>query len=255
MSGDNSPFVESTEESIDDLFDIENSDDESADPSTPEPPPTNENWLSTGIEALDRALNGGVPPGRLVSFAVSADTQGELFVKQIAAQHDSLYLSTLRPEWEVEETVRDHLQQVDPEGAGRIETRVHSLDSDGRLQAAREYLEYIDDRSVVVIDSVDELETADESEYVEFIHELKRRLWETRSVGLLVCFEGEAEPSARRITFRLSDIVWQLRRSVQTGSIEYLLVVSKYRGGRALDEPVKLELTDEIEIDTSRDIA
>ena len=53
----------------------------------------------------------------------------------------------------------------------------------------------------------------------------------------------------------MSDIIWQLRRDVHTTGVEYLLVVSKFRGGCALTEPVKLELTDGIEIDTSRDIA
>lgn len=238
-------------ESINALFDTGNPTDIPA----PQSELLNENWLSTGIAALDRYLSGGIPPGRLVTFSAPADTQGELFIKQIASQHDSLYLTSLRPEWEVEETVRDHVQRVGSVDAGKISTRVRNLDRSARLEQASEYLEDIGNGWVVVIDAVDELEKEAEPAYIDFLHQLKQRLWESGSVGLLNCFEGDATSHGREITFRMSDIIWQLRRSVAAGGVEYLLDVSKFRGGSALTEPVKLELTDEIGIDTSRDIA
>lgn len=260
MSDNENPSVDYSHahDSLESLFDVAES-AESADGTTEDPDErpefTHENWLTTGIEALDRYLNGGIPPGRLVSFAAPADTQGELFVKQITSQHNSLYLTSLRPEWEVEETVRDHIQKVGSVNGGQVDTRVRNLNPDARLAEARDYIEYIDDGTVVVVDSVDELEREPESEYVDFLHRLKQRLWEAGSVGLLCCFEGDTTPLGRDITYRMSDIIWQLRRSVNVSGVEYLLIVSKFRGGNALTEPVKLELTDEIAIDTSRDIA
>lgn len=216
---------------------------------------TLENWLTTGIRDLDRNLGGGIPPGRLVAFTAPAETQGELFVKQIASQHDSLYLSSLRPRWEVEETVRDFLQQAGRAGADRVRTHVRSLDPDDRLGEARDHIADVQDRSILVVDSADELEAEPEADYVAFLNELKRSLWDTGSAGLLHCFERDSDRPGRRVTLRMADIVWELRRSVEPGDVEYLLVVSKFRGGRALTEPVKLELTDEVRIDTSRDIA
>lgn len=213
------------------------------------------NWLTTGIKDLDRYLGGGIPPGRLVAFVAPANTQGELFVKQIAAEHDSLYLTSLRPRWEVEETVRDHVQRAGRLGADQVSTRVRDLDPDDRLADARRHVGELGDRSIVVVDSADELEAEPGSDYVGFLNELKRRLWDTGSVGLLHCFDRDGDRAGRRVTLRMADVVWELRRSVEPGNVEYLLVVSKFRGGRALTEPVKLELTNEVRIDTSRDIA
>ena len=240
-------------EVFDDLFQRADATGEPID--APDDQPSHEDWLSTGIDALDRYLDGGIPPGRLVSFVTPADTQGELVVKQIASQHDCLYLTSLRSEWEVQETVRDYIQPFGSVDSDRVDFRVRNLDPDARLEAAENHLDTIDEESMVVIDSVNELEDDFASPYVEFLHNFKELLWDSGSVGILNCIEDGTIPPDREVTFRLSDIIWRLRRSVDTGRIEYLLDVSKFRGGRALTEPIKLELTDEIEIDTSRDIA
>lgn len=214
-----------------------------------------ENWLTTGIKDLDRYLSGGLPPGRLIAFEAPTDTQSELFVQQLASEHDSLFLSSLRPGWEVEETVRDHVQRKSQVGDTKVNTKVEYLEPGSRLRQAQEYLDAMSERSIVVIDSADELENEAESHYVDFLDKLKRRLWKTASVGLLHCFERDREQSGRRITLRMADIIWQLRRTVRVSDVEYLLVVSKVRGGHALNEPVKLELTHDVRVDTSRDIA
>lgn len=241
-------------DTLDDLFDLSEADQEPTD-SPERRPPTDGNRLTTGIEALDRYLAGGIPPGRMITFMAPADTQGELIVKQLAAEHDSLYLSSLRPQWEVEEAVRDHVQRSGRLQSNGVETRVEQLDPDDRLSDARRLVDQLDRQSVLVQDAVDELEAAGEDDYTDFLTYLKRRLWDTGSVGLLHCIERDDPPPCRPVTLRLADIVLELRRSVRPGSVEYHLVVAKYRGGNAFPEPIKLELTDEIRIDTSRDIA
>jgi len=256
MPGDDSSANDSANRSpsLDSLFEPSEAVEESADDAEP-PAWSNKNWLSTGIESLDRYLGGGIPPGRLVAFEAPANTQAELFVKQVASQYDSLYLTTLRPRWEVEEAVRDYIQRAGNLATNRIDTRVEYLNPESLLKEAHQHIDRLDGRSVVVVDSVDKIETAAEADYVDFITELKKQLWETGSVGLLHCIERTNQPPGRPITLQMSDIILELHRSVQPGSVEYRLLVAKYRGGRALTEPVKLELTDEIRIDTSRDIA
>ena len=205
--------------------------------------------LSTGIDELDDRLGGGIPPGRILSFVATADTQSELLVKHLAAQHDCLYLSTLRPKWEVEEEVRDYVQMA-AATTGGTSVQIEQLTPDSRLDSARRYVEKLDGRTVVVIDSANELESREKERYVYFIDELKRKLWETGSVGLLYCIE-EPEPSeGRDVTLRRADLIWQLRPPDEAEGLNHDLLISKFRSGRALTEPLMLSLTDEVRVES-----
>lgn len=245
---------------VKDLFQstVPEDDDEGSSDDVPETRPVvqqSTNRMTTDIESIDRLMGGGIPLGRILCFIAPPDTQSELLVKQLAAAHNCLYLSTLRPKWEVQEEVTDHVQQSGSQRAGRTTVRIEQLNPDAWLDDARRYIESIDENTIVVIDSVNELEELEKPRYVRFINDVKRRLWDTGSVGLFYGIEDDPPPAQRAVTLRRADLVWQLRRSVQPGEVQHLLVISKFRGGRSLTEPVKLELTDEVSVDTSRDIA
>jgi DNA repair protein RadA/Sms len=66
---------------------------------------------------------------------------------------------------------------------------------------------------------------------------------------------GSQQDDARRRTLRHADQVWTLVLKRGTLSIENRLYITKARNDAALTEPVKLRLTDQVMIDTSRDIA
>lgn len=217
--------------------------------------PTAANHLTTGIEALDRHLGGGIPPGRIVTYIAPPDTQSELLLKRIAATHNCLYLSTLRPRWEVDEEVKDFVQKAQIDGRGNPSVRIEQLDPDAWMTSARDHVDRLEENSVVVIDSINELEELEKGRYVQFVDAVKRRLWDTGSVGLFYGIDEDPSPALRSVTLRRADLIWQIRRSVRPGEVEHLLVITKFRSGRSLTEPVKLELTDEVRIDTSRDIA
>lgn len=206
--------------------------------------------LTTGVDVLDAYLDGGVPPGRILSILAPPDTQGELLVKHLAATHDCLYLSTLRPKWEVEEEVADFVQRTAVDGGDVTDVRIEQLTPDGRLEDARQYIETMDMSGVIVIDSINEMEQAEPARYTRFIDDVKERIWETGSVAILYGIEDPNPSRGRTITLRRADLVWQLRRSVSAEAIDHQLVFSKFRSGRALAEPIDLELTDDILVDS-----
>ena len=212
------------------------------------------NRLSTGIEPLDRQLDGGIPPGRLVTFAAPPDAQSELLIKELATERNTLYLSTLRPRWEIEEELRDHIQRNHDSGDAR-DARIEQLPTDARLETARTYIDELENRSLLIVNAANELENEAEHRYAEFLNAVKEVLWDTASIGLFYQIKDEQSPPGRTITLRRSDLVWELHKSMQNTGIDNYLEVSKFRGGSALDDPLKLKLTDEVEIDTSRDIA
>lgn len=210
------------------------------------------NWLSTGLEPLDKQLGGGIPPGRLVAFIAPPDTQSELLLKHLLTQRKSLYLSTLRPKWEVEEEIADHLQRT--KGPKPID--VNEVSSEALLANPMDYLSKLEPNSNLIVDAVNELERQNGVPYIKFLNTAKKRLWESGSVGVFYGIEEKQNnPQARSITLRRADLIWKLRISVEANSIEHQLVISKFRGGGALTEPIKLVLTDNIEVDNTRSLS
>jgi hypothetical protein len=66
--------------------------------------------------------------------------------------------------------------------------------------------------------------------------------------------KGDA-PTNRRYTEHMADVVFDLRTVVDGAEIENRLAVPKFRGGRAPEETIKLRLSEQVAVDTSRDIA
>ena len=211
--------------------------------------------LSTGIDLLDRRLNGGIPPGRMVAFVAPPDTQSELLLKELTTTRDTLYLSTFRPKWEIEEEFRDFLTLADSPDGLPHQIHIEHVSPDSLLEEPDRYLRDLGEGSNLIIDSINEFELEDRSAYLQFLNTVKLRLWDTGSVGLCYGIEDDGSPISRSLTLKRADIVWRLQSSVESQGISTYLVISKFRGGKALTEPIKLVLTDEVEIDTSRDIA
>ncbi|RLF28462.1 MAG: hypothetical protein DRN08_03600 [Thermoplasmata archaeon] len=66
---------------------------------------TDEHFISTGIEKLDRLLEGGIPKGFTTLLLGTAGSSIEILVKQIAATGNVLYLTTDETKEEVVETM------------------------------------------------------------------------------------------------------------------------------------------------------
>ncbi|QIO24167.1 transcriptional regulator [Haloarcula sp. JP-L23] len=200
--------------------------------------------LSTGVPTLDRHLEGGVPAGALVAFTMPPATQGELVLSRLLAERHTLYLTTSRPEREIHDMIATR-------GGDVTATRIAPRDL---VEQPDVYLDDVPDGGNVVIDTVDELERGGHDAYLDFLNRLKQQLETANAVGLVRCLTG-SEATNRRLTLDRADIVWELHVDVEKGNVETWLVVPKFRAGRALTEPVKLELTDDVRVDTSRDIA
>lgn len=199
--------------------------------------------LSTGIETLDRQLDGGLPAGTLVAFTMPPETQGEVVLSRLLAERETLYLTTIRPEREVQDAIA-------PQGGAVTAVRVAPSDL---VEQPDAFLDDLPDGGNVVIDTVDELERGGHDAFLDFLNHLKQQLAAAEAVGIGRCLTG-TEAANRRLTLDRADIVWELHVAVEKGTVETWLAVPKFRTGRALTEPIKLELTDDVSIDTSRDI-
>ena len=204
--------------------------------------------LPTGIDVLDRKLDGGIPPGSVLLYESSPASQGELLLYELAAPRETLYVTTDRTESAVLDAFADAAVPVG-------EPQVRFLANDAPLDNGRRLFRNVGGAATLVVDPVDALERTERARYETFLAELKNHMTNTGSVAVLHGLRGETTPALRDATTHMADVVFSLSTRFKGSDVENTLAVPKFRGGRALAETVKLELGDRVTIDTSRDIA
>ncbi|PSP77976.1 transcriptional regulator [Halobacteriales archaeon QS_4_69_225] len=204
--------------------------------------------LRTGIDVLDRKLDGGIPEGSVVALAAQPASQAELFLYELTATRGTLYLSLDRRGDFV-------AASIDTADASTGDPTVRDIAGEAPLDNAAKLVSALPDDSNLIVDPVDVLERQEATRYRNFLNELQNHIYNTGSIALLHCLDGHDVPPLRDTTEHMADIVFELETSVKGDRIENHLAVPKFRGGRALSDVIKLELSDEVDIDTSRDIA
>jgi len=231
--------------------------------------------LSTGVDTLDRRLDGGLKPGDLVAIVTSPATQSHTLISELMRKRSTLYISTLRSAGAVESDLApldESETTIVVEDVGRgvsmdnefmhelTGSRTYSVVSttdDGMLDDVYESLHRINGCGNVVIDPMNPLErTDDRKAYQEVLDELKTTMIETGSVGVLHCITLNEPPAFRETTLMVADTVWELDiRSGSNNDVEFQLRIPKNRSGKAVLEEITL-LTGEnrVYVDDSRNI-
>lgn len=204
--------------------------------------------LQTGIDVLDRKLNGGLPAGCIVALTASPASQSELLLYELTAARGTLYLTTQRSD----QAVRDAIDATNTEVGSPT---VRDVGGSEPLDEANRLIRALPEGANLIIDPVDTLERREPSRYRNFLNEVQTHMVNTGSIAFLHCLDGHDPPQNRDTTEHMADVVFDLETRVEGTDMVNRLAVPKFRGGRALTETVKLELADEVAIDTSRDIA
>ena len=203
--------------------------------------------LPTGISVLDRQLDGGIPPGSILLLSADPASQSESLLYEIAAARGTLYVTTVRSE----EAIRDAIERYRG-GVGRLTIR--DAGDYPPIDNATRLVRELPESSNLLIDVVDPLEEADSTRYRAFLNELQTHMVNTGSIAVLHAMHGDP-PTNRGLTEHMADVVFDLQTDTSGSQIVNRLAVPKFRGGSALEETIKLKLTDGVTIDTSRDIA
>jgi KaiC/GvpD/RAD55 family RecA-like ATPase len=204
--------------------------------------------LETGIEVLDRKLDGGLPPGTIVAMTAEPASQSELILYELTAARGSLYLTTERSD----QAVRDAIEKTNaPVGS----PTVRDISGSEPLDQANRLIRALPEGANLIIDTANVLERGDRNRFRNFMTELQTHMVNTGSIAFMHCMKEQTPPQNRSSTKHMSDVVFDLETKVRGSELENRLIVPKFRGGTALKESIKLELADEVAIDTSRDIA
>lgn len=204
--------------------------------------------LETGIDVLDRKLDGGLPPGCVVAYTANPASQSELLLYELTAARGTLYLTTERTDDVVRHAIESSMTRVGS-------PTVRHINEGEPLEEADRLISALPDGANLIIDTMDVLEESEHDDYLEFLNGLKTHMLETGSVAVLHCLKSPNPPSNRPTTEHAADAVFDLQTDLGGTEIENHLTIPKFRGGGAPVESIKLQLSERVEIDTSRDIA
>jgi KaiC/GvpD/RAD55 family RecA-like ATPase len=204
--------------------------------------------LPTGITVLDRQLDGGIPAGSIVLLSADPASQSELFLYELTATRGTLYLTSVRSD----QAVRDALDRV----PGRVgDPTVRDIGGGAPLDGANRLVSNLPEKANLILDILDPLERAETTRYREFLNQLQTHMVNTQGLAILHALDGTDVPANRDLSEHMADVVFDLQTDIDGAEVVNRMAVPKFRGGRALEETIKFKMTDEVSIDTSRDIA
>jgi KaiC/GvpD/RAD55 family RecA-like ATPase len=206
------------------------------------------NRLRTGIEVLDRKLEGGIPAGSMVALTAQPASQAELFLYELTATRGTLYIS-------LDRTGDAVTSSIDRSPAPTGDPTVRDVAGEAPLDNAAKLVSALPESSNLIVDPLDVLERQEPARFRNFMNELQNHIYNTGSLALLHCLDGHDVPPLRDTTLHMADIVFDLKTIESGDNIENRLAVPKFRGGKSLNDIIKLELSEDVSIDTSRDIA
>ncbi|WP_247009423.1 RAD55 family ATPase [Halorientalis litorea] len=208
-----------------------------------------ENRLRTGIDVLDRKLNGGIPSGSIVALCANPASQAELFLYELTATRGTLYLSLDRSE----EAVSDSIENS-PSDTG--DPTVRHIPGEAPLDNAGKLVSALPETSNLIVDPVNVLETQEPpSRFRNFMNDMQNHVFNTGSLAVMHCLTGHEVPRLRDATEHFADVVFNLDTRTEGDDVVNRLSIPKFRGGTAPSDVIKLDLDEEVSIDTSRDIA
>lgn len=205
--------------------------------------------LPTGIPVLDRELDGGLPAGSVVVLKADPASQSELFLNTFTHVRETVYLTSVRSADAVADGIAESAVET---GDPSVEAVYH----EDPIEETRDNLDALSDGGTLILDSVEPLEDAAPDRYRPLLADIGERVDDAGATAVIHALKDGSTRSRNRLaTEQVADVVFDLRTRVTSTAIENRLAVTKFRGGAALEEPVKLTLTDTVSVDTSRDIA
>jgi len=207
------------------------------------------NRLRTGIDVLDRKLDGGIPAGSIVALTAQPASQAELFLYELTATRGTLWLS-------LDRTAESVIASIEQTPVNTGDPTVRHISGEAPLDNAGKLVSALPETSNLIVDPLDVLEAQEpHSRFRAFMNDLQNHIVNTGSIAVLHCLDGRDVPPLRDTTEHFADVVFELKTRTSGDEVENRLAIPKFRGGRAPNDIIKLDLVEQVSIDTSRDIA
>jgi len=214
---------------------------------------TNITEFSFNIDEIDRHLEWGIPLPCIVTLSHEPLIPYEVILEQFISNNNPVVYFTTQKD---KQTIRKMFEQS-PQLNTSINTRLVKLPLESPIDQLEKALEKMSvDNILIIIDSVDILESQSPSKYQRTLHELHQFANENNSCVLLIGSTNGNITKNRQITISQSDTFFYVYEEISGGSdVETFLLVKKNRYAKPFPIPFKIELTETLEIDTSRTIS
>lgn len=203
--------------------------------------------LPTGLDVLDRHLDGGLHPGSIVALVADPDSQSEPLLSHLTKHRNTLYLSLHRRA----EAIRTTLELS---GADMENTAVCFVGFERPLEEMRALILGISEGANIIIDPMNAIEGYPPQRLVPFFNEVGAHIASNGGLLILHCLTDPSRMGHRGLTEYLADVVLELQTDYEGDTVDNRLLVPKVRGGKPFPQAIKLNLTDTVSVDTSREI-
>jgi KaiC/GvpD/RAD55 family RecA-like ATPase len=250
---------------------INNITDGPEDSGIPDTGPATITRLPTGIDLLDRNLNGGLPNGALVYFSANPKSMPEVFLYELTTPRKTFYITTHKnPKY-----IKRNMTELDFDPPGIEFLDLHDeyynkilANTPERLAAGKKLILFINGW-------VDGIRKKDEKNFtiifdnfsfllelgidVDSLKRLLDKIYDlindTDSICYLMIVKGMHHESVENQIQYWCDVIFDIDLERRGDKIVNKLTLPKIRGMNPIMDYIKFHVTDRISIDTSRDIA
>jgi KaiC/GvpD/RAD55 family RecA-like ATPase len=227
--------------------------------------------LPTGIDMLDKNLNGGLPSGAMVYFSSSPDSSPELFLFEFTIPRKTFYVTTYKnPQF----IIRD-MERLEFDTSNIVFIDLHEgfyekllPDLSNKQVASKKLVQYLDEWLDSIIESDENNFTIifDSFSFLlemgleeEVLKRLMDKIYDIinnyNSICYLLVINGVSNKSIDNRIQYWCDVILEIDLERKGDKIINKLILPKIRNMPPLTDYIKFRITDRITIDTSRDIA
>ncbi|HTY91356.1 MAG TPA: ATPase domain-containing protein [Methanocella sp.] len=227
--------------------------------------------LPTGVDILDRNLNGGLPSGALVYFSANPKSMPEVFLFELTIPRKTYYITTHKnPRY-----IKRHMMELDFESNNVEFIDLHDEyyhkilhDTPDRQWASKKLVQYINEwldslkirnekNFTIIFDSFSFLlEVGIESDTLKpILDKIYDIINDGNSICYLMMIKGIHHESVENRVQYWCDVIFDIDLERKGDKIINKLTLPKIRGMSPITDFIKFRVTDRITIDTSRDIA
>jgi archaellum biogenesis ATPase FlaH len=235
------------------------------------PQGTGNGRLPTGIDILDRNINGGLPAGSLVYFSADPKSMPEVFLYELSAPRKTYYIITHTSPVYVKRNMDeldlryDSIEFIDLHE--EYYNRILPATSD-RHVAAKKLVSYLgvllnelkkkgDRNFTIIFDSFSFLVDLgiDVDMLKRLLDEIHAIISEKDGICYLMMVKGMHHESVENRIQYWCDVIFDIDIERKGDKIVNKLALPKIRGMTPVTDYIKFKVTDRITIDTSKDIA
>ncbi len=222
--------------------------------------------LSTGIDLLDKNLDGGFPKGSLVCIHADPASSPEVFLYQFSTERKTYYINTSRPVFAIRKDFSNlnlddsYVNFIDVYSIYLEEIKKSETDTDYEIMSfiINEIESFKGEKEInIVIDNLNffmDLEVNEDLKEI-FLNTLYSTAKETSGLTFVYVIKNSLDEKTLNKIFDISDVIMEIFIEISGSRYVKKFGIPKIRGRTPLTDLFKFEIGEGIHLDTSKDIA